>query len=336
MRSPNILQLVLGTDNLPLSKHLYSSVFGFAPAGERLIYSQHNGEVMGLGTWGAAMVAYLVGRQELLQLEFWTHTTPRQQPLPADWRPSDIGFCRFGIAVSDFDDVLAKLAEFAISPIAEPLVRNGLRRACFTDPAVGIPVEIMEEGPGLPGIRDRYHDLDPAIVYAAVSVTDLAESVAFFSAVIGMQTTDVELHSPADEASWGLAGAASKTAVLLAGTTFLELVEYVNPAGRDPADASLASQGFTTVAVGFRDPQETGRIFDRVKAAGLGWTVERPASHIGGNHVVGAIAQHLKTLSVPHELEQQFGFAPEENRWWRPPASVPDTTSAALSAAHTN
>jgi catechol 2,3-dioxygenase-like lactoylglutathione lyase family enzyme len=335
MRSPNLLQLVLGTDNLPLSKHLYSSVFGFAPAGERLIFSQHNGQVMGLGPWGGAMVAYLVGRQELLQLEFWTHTTPRQQPLPNDWRPNDIGFCRFGIAVTDFDAVLAKLAEFDIAPIAPPVVRDGLRRACFSDPAVGIPVEIMEEGPSLPGDRDRYHDLDPAIVYAAASVRDLAEAIAFFAGVIGLETTDVELHSPADEASWGLPGSVSKTAVLLAGTTFLELVEYEQPAGRKPnADDSLASQGFKTVAVGFRDPQETGLIFDRVVAAGLGWTVAQPAGHIGGNHVIGAVAEHLKTLSVPRELEQQFGFAPEENRWWRPPAS--GTTAATTIAENNN
>jgi catechol 2,3-dioxygenase-like lactoylglutathione lyase family enzyme len=322
MRSPNILQLVLGTDNLPLAKHLYTSVFGFAPAGERLIYSQHNGEVMALGPWGGAMLAYLVGRQELLQLEFWTHTTPPQHALPHDWSPRDIGFCRFGIAVSDFDAVLTRLAGFDIAPYSETVVRNGLRRVCFRDPTLGIPVEVMEEGIGLPGGRDRYHDLDPAIVYATVSVPDLAESVTFFSGVIGLQTTDVELHSPADEASWGQSGAERSAAVLLAGTTFLELVEYERPAGRDrPRDDVLSSQGFKTVAVGFRDPQETGHIFDRVTAAGLDWTVAHPASHIGGNHVIGAVAQHLKTLSVPHELEKQFGFAPEENRWWRPPAS---------------
>ena len=40
VKSPHILQIVLGSDNLSLAKHLYSTVFGFAGTGERLVYSQ--------------------------------------------------------------------------------------------------------------------------------------------------------------------------------------------------------------------------------------------------------------------------------------------------------
>lgn len=322
MNGPSIIQLVLGSDNLPLCKHIYSTVFGFAGAGERLIYSEHNGEVMALGPRGGALVAYMVGCQELMQLEFWTHTTPPQHPLPIDWHPNDIGFCRFGIAVPDFVATLERLAESEIEVITRPIERDGLRRVCFRDPTVGIPVEIMEDGPGLPGDRIRYHALDAAVVYASVSVSDLASAVNFFSDVVGLEPFDVELHTADDERLWGLPDAKRRTRILRGGSTFLELVEYQSPVGRPrPVPDPLNCQGFKTVAVGYRDPNATSEIFDRVKAAGLTWTVKEPASFVGGNHVVGEVAHHLKTLSVPHELERAFGYSPESQKWWRPPTS---------------
>lgn len=323
VRSPSIVQIVLGSDDLPFAKHLYSTVFGFAVAGERLIYSEHNGQVMGFGGWGGATVLYMVGRQELLQLEFWTHTLPPQRPLPSDWRPNDIGFCRLGVAVPNFDRVLERLAGLGIAPLTAPLGAAGLRRVCFRDPTLGIPVEIMEDGAGLPGERDRYHDLEPAVVYVAVSVTDLDAAVAYFGDVVGLEQVDIQLHTPGDERLWGLADADRHAVVLRGGTTFMEIVQYMTPPGRPrPLDDALDRQGFKTVAVGFRDPTQTGMVFDRVRTAGLGWTVAKPASFIGGNHVIGAVAHHMKTLSVPFEVERQFGFSPEPAKWWRPPEPV--------------
>jgi hypothetical protein len=29
----------------------------------------------------------------------------------------------------------------------------------------------------------------------------------------------------------------------------------------------------------------------------------------------------MKTLSVPLEVERQFGFTPEPPKWWRPPTT---------------
>jgi catechol 2,3-dioxygenase-like lactoylglutathione lyase family enzyme len=325
MRAPHIVQIVLGSDDLPFCKHFYTNVFGFAGAGERLIYSEHNGQAMGLGRRGGASVLYMVGRQELMQLEFWTHTTPRQRPLAADWRANDIGFCRMGISVPDFDATLERLATLHVALLTAPIEVNGLRRVCFRDPTVGIPVEIMEEGEGLPGSRDRYHDLAPAIVYVAVSVTDMDESLSYFAGVVGLDREHVELHSVEHEALWGLPNAARRAAILRGGTIFLEILEYQTPAPRPrPLDDSLDRQGFKAVAVGYRDPADTGALFHRVKAAGLDWTVNEPASFIGGNHVIGAVAHRMKTLSVPHELERQFGYSPEPIKWWRAPGHISD------------
>ena len=323
MKVPNIAQIVLGSDNLPFCKHLYATVFGFAGAGDRLIYSEHNGQVMGLGAQGGATVLYMVGRQELMQLEFWTHTTPPQRPLPEDWRPNDIGFCRLGISVPDFTATLERLSGLGIRTLTPAIKVDGLLRVCFRDPTIGIPVEIMEEGAGLPGRRDRYHDLDPAVAYVAVSVTNLEDALGYFVGVIGLEPVEAELHAQDHEALWGLPDARRRTALLRGGTTFMELVQYEYPAGRPrPLDDGLDRQGFKTVAVGFRDPSDTGAVFRRVNEAGLCWTVAEPLSHIGGNHVVGAVAHCMKTLSVPLEVERQFGFSPEPQKWWSPTTNI--------------
>ena len=326
MPGPIIIQVVMGSDDLPFCKHLYASVFGFAGAGERLIYSEHNGQAMGFGGWGGASVLYMVGRQELVQLEFWSHTRPRQRPLPADWRPNDIGFCRLGLSTADFDGALRRLASLGLVTLTAPMVVDGRRRVCFKDPTVGVPVEIMEEGPDLPGGRERYHDLEPAVVYVAVSVSDLDDAVAFFGAVVGLESVDGDLHSAAEEALWGLPGVRRRTALLRGGPIFLEVVQYDAPAGRPrPLDDRLDRQGLKTIAVGYRDPAQTGEIFQRVTAARLSWTVPAPATFIGGNHVLGAVAHHMKTLSVPIELERQFGYSPEPQTWWRPPSPREET-----------
>ena len=199
MQAPNIIQIVLGSDNLPYCKHLSDAVLGSTGAGERLIHGEHN---------------------------------------------------------------------------------------------IGIPVEIME-GEDLLGGRDRCHDLDPAVAYVAVLVASLRDALAYLRDVVGLEPMEGELHAQEQEVLWGLA--------------------------RQQLDDGLDRQGFKTVGVEFRDPAATGNIFQRVKAASLSWTVAEPLSHIGGNHVVEPIADHMKTLSVPHELERQFGYSPEPERWWRPP-----------------
>lgn len=139
VRVPSIVQVVLGSDNLPLCKHLYGTLFGFAGAGKRLIHSKHNAQAMGLGPRGGAMALCMAGRQELTQLEFWTRTIPPQRPLPSKWRPSDIGFCRLGLSVPAFPGTPERHADAGhrsgwaaarSSSIGSPATRRSRRDGC--------------------------------------------------------------------------------------------------------------------------------------------------------------------------------------------------------------
>ena len=321
--TPYIMELLMGSSDVPLSKHIYRTVFGFADAGDRLDSTEYNGRGLGFDHRGVFARVLMVGRQELVQIGFWNHSEPKQKPLAEGWRPNDIGYCRFGISVPDFDATLERLAAEKVRTITRPVEIAGLRRVCFADPTIGIPVEIMEEGATLPGDRERFHDLRPAVVYATVSVTCLEEARAYFCDVVGLRQADVDLHSPEHERLWGLPNARRKTLVLRGqGTVFLEVVQYEAPMGRPrPVDDRLNMTGFKTLGICHRDPKDTEALFHRVIDAGLDWTVPDPSSFIPANHVVGAVAHHMKTYSVPPDYERVFGFFPEKNRW-APPFTV--------------
>ena len=256
--------------DLPHTLRLYTEVFGFADAGGRAFWGPWLG-VQALGPDAAALVWWLVGRQDFVQLEVFHHTTPAQRPLPDDWRPSDHGWVRWGLAVPDFDAALDRLRGMGIATLSEPAERDGLRRVCFRDPDVGVIVEVMEDGAALAGgIRPRHYDLVPALVYAAVSVPDLDRARAFFVDTLGLAEEPAELlHDDASEALWGLEGAACERFVVSGGDVSVEVVRYDDPPGRPrPPDSSLSDQGLMNLAVGFRERAELERLYERIVANG--------------------------------------------------------------------
>src|SRR5690606_10250117 len=102
---PRLLQVALSTANLSGSLRLFSELFGFENAG-------------GTAAWGNVLamqqlppethclVWWLVGATPLQQIELFQYGFPEQRPQPDDWRPSDCGWVRMGIAVRDFARVL--------------------------------------------------------------------------------------------------------------------------------------------------------------------------------------------------------------------------------------
>ena len=310
---PRVVQLAFCSNDLPRTLRMYIEVFGFADSGGRKFWGEWLAHVQDVGEDAACLLWWMVGRQEMMQLEFFQHTLPAQKPLPGDWRPSDIGWSRWGMAVPDFDATLARLSAFGVKTLTDAVSHRGLRRICFRDPGTGTIVEIMEDGAELPGgVRPRYYDLSPAVVYAAVSVPDLATARDFYVDTLGLVEEPPDtLHSEELEALWELPGARREVVVVRGGDAYLELVQYEDPAPRPkPDDYVLSDQGFMNVAVGYRDRRLAQELLDRIGSSGSSVNADLPDSPAGGTYVKDNQGLSLEIAAQPREFDPDFGFMP--------------------------
>lgn len=309
--APRLAQLGLCTVDLASTVRLYTEAYGFAESGSHVFWGKYLGEIQRLGSDATCLTWWMVGRQARMQLEIFQHVKPPQRPLPADWRASDLGWCRWGIAVPDLDDAVERLAQLGVSLFTgERVEHDGLRRACVRDPGTGVFIELFEEGGRTPGgVRPREYSLMPAIVYAAVSVADLESALGFFAGVLGLEETDVELHTPEMESLWGLPGARRNTAVLRAGDAFLELVQYEQPTPRQWAPGRLLSdQGFMNAGFLARDRAQFDAIIARAADQGIEPNIVPPHRPNTEAYLTNAEGMLAELMLVPREHEAEYGF----------------------------
>jgi catechol 2,3-dioxygenase-like lactoylglutathione lyase family enzyme len=310
---PKIVQLAFCTNNMPRTVALYSEVFGFADAGGRVFSGPWLAEIQDVGPDAATFLWWLVGRQDMVQLELFTHTEPRQRPLPTDWTPADLGWTRWGLTVPDFDAALGRLARRGVITLTEPVERHGLRRVCFRDPHVGIVVEVMEEGASTPGgVRPRFYDLVPAVVYAAVTVPDLAAARHSLIDVAGLVEEPADaVHALENECLWGLGGARTDRFVVRGGDVYLEVTQYLDPPSRPPDTGRLLSdQGFMNVALGGRERTEAEGLLERMRASGAHIHAELMPGKVGGTYLTDPNGIGLEVLANTRDWDPTFGFAP--------------------------
>ncbi|MBS1862914.1 MAG: VOC family protein [Actinobacteria bacterium] len=332
-REPALAQLGLCTVDMAATIRLYSEAFGFADAGAHVFWGSYLGRIQGLGEDATCTLWWMVGRQARVQLELFNHVQPPQRPQPDDWRPSDLGWVRWGIALPDLDDALARLRRLGVDPATPaPLELEGGRRICIRDPGTRVYLELMEEGPGFPGgIRPRQNSLAPAIVYAAVSVADLEHALAHYVGVLGLRREeDLVLHPPGSEALWGLDGARCRSAVLRAGDGYVELVQYEDPAPRPrPADHRLSDQGFMNAGFLATDRAQFEAIIARAAAAGIEPNLEPPDRVNTEAYLVDGEGILSELMLVPREFEGEYGFLARTRFPPAPPWPAPRVGPAA-------
>jgi catechol 2,3-dioxygenase-like lactoylglutathione lyase family enzyme len=331
---PALAQLGLCTADMASTVRLYTEAYGFADAGAHVFWGRYLGEIQRLGDDATCLLWWMVGRQARVQLELFHHVSPPQRPLPPEWRPNDLGWVRWGIALPDLDDAIARLARLGVQPFTpEPLEHRGLRRICVRDPGTGVFMELMEEGPELAGgIRPRQNTLMPAVVYAAVSVVDLDRARDFYVGVLGLvEEPETDLHSPELESLWGLDGARREVAVLRAGDSYLELVQYEDPAGRAPdPDRRLSDQGFMNGGFLVRDRSQFDAVLARAAERGIVPNLPPPERVNAEAYLVNGEGVLSELMLVPREHEAEYGFVartrfPPPQPW--PSPRVPELDS---------
>jgi catechol 2,3-dioxygenase-like lactoylglutathione lyase family enzyme len=325
---PPIVQVALCVDDVSEAVRFYVDGLGFADAGGKAIWGERVAQMQGVGDDVSFVFWWLVGRQDFLQLELFRHTVPPQRPLPDGWRPCDLGYVRFGVAVPDFDNALTRVRALGAETYTAPIEVDGLRRVCFRDPHARIAVELLEEGVATPGgVRARFYELAPAVVYVALSVRDLDASRRFFCDTLGLvEEPDVVLHRPRHEGLWGLGGARRESFVARGGDVYLEVVRYDDPAGSQKSDGHLLSdQGFMNIALGYRTL--AGVADARTRVVGAGYQANNPApTGSGATYVLDDQRTSVELFHVPREMDPELGFAPRPSHrrqaaW--PQATVP-------------
>jgi catechol 2,3-dioxygenase-like lactoylglutathione lyase family enzyme len=294
-----LAQVALNTADMVATLRLYSELFGFDNGGGGVSWGDI-ARVQGLQPDAYWMRWWMVGGRPFFQLELFHHGHPKQRPLPKDWRPSDHGWVRFGIAVDNFDHVVSGLQRRSI-PVLGTAGANGKRRLAFRDPQVGVIVEVLE------GAATSC----PAIIYATSSVPDIARARYLYEEVLGAEIQTLELlHTPEHESVWGLASAQREGFLVRLGECFLEIVSYSSPAGRpQPADHCIVDQGIMNVGLGSRNVAAIRALVARVQAAGVKITIPIVYGEAAGTYVVEP-GFYVELMGVPAHLDKIYGFAP--------------------------
>ena len=312
--TPPLNQIAFSVVDLRLTERWFREAFGLLPSGgsRALMRGPLAANVQGLPR-AASTCWWLLGRNSWFQLELFQFDRPLAKLMPADFRPCDIGYTRIGIWVEDFDATLKRLAGLGSRPLTEPFGERGGRRACVRNPD-GVYVEVMEDDPLPQSNRRGRVDCPSAIRSVTVSVPQITDAAAFFEEGIGLNTSTVALHTPEHEALWGLAGATTESRLFDGGEVLIEVVQYLNPAGKPRSrDYRLSDQGILNIAFGARRKTDFTAVYRRAKAFGARPNC-RPVHLAGAGSVVyvnapqGFSVEILRT--TPGLADRIFGFHP--------------------------
>lgn len=304
------IQLGMNTSDLSGTLRLYSDL-GFSNAGGHMIWGDLMA-IQGLPASARGVMWWLLGARKRAQLEIFHLDNPVQRPLPSDWRACDIGWTRFGIALSDLDAAKVVLANWNIPITAEVTDKNGTRRLSYRDPFVGCFVELVEGYDLLvDGEAPRHEGIDPVILYATQSVSNLEEAKARYVGFLDQQVSETNnIHHAEHEVLWNLAGASSKSFLINDGNFVLEVVQYLDPVGRArPEDYTVADQGLLNVAMASYSCDVTEQAFERVEQAGHACSEMIRLGPTCGAYVLDPDLM-LELCAVPTELETAFGYHP--------------------------
>ncbi len=266
-----LCQIALSVANLRRSQSWYRRVLGLEPAGGTSLFAGPLATMVQGVPRSASTCWWLVDRQEFFQVELFEFRSPLVRPLPADWRPSDVGYTTVSIWVADFARVVERAEAAGTPPLSEPVGPAGSRRVCVRDPD-GVLIELMQDDPRASDPRERSRpSLGAAVRSVTLSVPRLESSRRLLTEAFDLQPAEgVILHGPEHEALWGLDGAKREVELLWADDILVELVQYTEPAGRPwPPGYRISDLGLLNVAFGFEDRRAFEDAHRRCIRAGL-------------------------------------------------------------------
>lgn len=295
-----VIQVALTTTDLPAAMRFHAETFGFSNAGGMPIWGNPM-RLQGLDPSARAMMWWLLDGQPFFQIELFAHTQPYPRSKPADWKASDHGWVRMGIAAASLTPIEQSLSAWSVPLLGEHVDPDGNRRIAFTDPTTSALIEVIETK----GVER------PTVRYATYSTADLKRARTFYEDTLGLPILDGNaLHTPEHEALWGLSGSTADSFVVGSPGIWLEIVHYREPKGRPkPADANVTDLGIMNIALGTPDEAVARAAISRVQAAGYATT---PLLGGGGSVVtyLNEPGTEMELMAVSDQVRAEWGFDP--------------------------
>ena len=285
---------------------------GFTPAQQTV---SDLGALQGIPDARMSQIHWAVDRQDFFQWELFSYSSPGVKPLPADWRPCDIGYSVVTVWVAAFEAALANLARLGSLPMTAPQGAPGSRRACVRDPD-GTIVELLEADIPTPACHERPRPDVPAMTRAIrVSTPDLDRSLAFFRDTLCLPEAEGNLlHGAEHETLWGLPGANCETRLLYAGELWLELAQYTSPAGKPwPEDYLISDQGLFNIGLGTRSRPSYSYYRQRLIDAGYLLHPEASREDLSLHYVVDDQGFSIQLNFNGFATDLQLGFIAERD-----------------------
>jgi catechol 2,3-dioxygenase-like lactoylglutathione lyase family enzyme len=246
-----------------------------------------------------------VDDREFFQLELFQYRSPPSRAFARLRDPWDIGYSRIALEVNDPAALHAACARQSVPGLSPLHVIAGVPHFAMLDPN-GVLLEIGAATDLLPShVGARFAGV-------ALSVPSLDVALRSFRDAAGCPLRDA---SPPDKGSlWNEPPARKRSALLDAGTAWLEINEYSDPAPKPwPDGYRICDYGIMNVAFGFRDAGEIRAAWSKMQQGGF-----RPHGELvnsAGQVLVGYMDDpqgfNVELLMVRPWLDGVMGFRAE-------------------------
>ena len=250
MKARSLDRVGLNVRDLSVAVAFYEAALGFSAS------AVEQGDAKLLGVRSVRRALLRRGGQ-CLEL---TACDPPGAPYPEGSASNDLWFQHCALATGDIATAYARLRSAVFTPVSvdgPQTLPGGIVAFKFRDPD-GHPLELIQ-----------FPDVDPAtaagIDHSAISVSDVARSVAFYASVLGLVERARQVNKgPAQDALDGLAGVSVDVVALApeVAAPHVELLGYRTPQGRSAPQGLLSDIAASRLIFKAEHPTEASILRD--------------------------------------------------------------------------
>ena len=253
-------QIALSVVDRDVSREFYRSLFGVPQVGGTHFTGKTTEKVQGL-PGASSDVCWHMDDREFFQLELFQFACPAPRTFAAGRKPWDIGYSRIAVEVADLDRFHAACARRAVAGLSPVRQIAGKRYFVLRDPNA-VLIEVGAASRPLPA------NVGARFVGVGLAVPSLDVALKSYRDAIGCKV--LEAAPPDKGPLWEEPAGRKRSVVLDAGTAWLEITEYADPAPAPwPDGYRISDHGILNVAFGFREGDAIKDMYRRMVDGGF-------------------------------------------------------------------